>query len=253
MAVAMSVVIVSCDGMESRRYYDRGDNHYTAHRLKHEIEGAMAQLDTVGNAPVVVINYVEDNEYLADSDQNAKTMIMTIMGMPCATLLLFGISLLVFFAFRYRVRNRVIRTAIENNYTLPDQFYTGRPNTVINIYETQSVMHYDIPQVPAGYDASAAKSKARRAMRRNGLTSSMPMNKTILLIALGVALLIFGLGMKEVFFFALAFVPLIIGCFQLYLWYRGVDATGGDCIVSHRDNFSGTSTRQHQGEDAQQD
>lgn len=68
--------------------------------------------------------YYRDRE-VARNNNETKIIALGIM-MPCIVIVILVLALFIFLIIKNRGRNKLIETAILNNYQLPDSFYTGR-------------------------------------------------------------------------------------------------------------------------------
>lgn len=77
-----------------------------------------------------------------------RTAIMVGVIAPCITIALIVIVVLIFLLYRYRAKNRIIEKAIENNYQLPDSFYTGTVAPVAKETVVKEEKHDDSSELP---------------------------------------------------------------------------------------------------------
>lgn len=91
---------------------------------------APAETEITSRVPVVIENVtveVSGNDQVLRNKRDQRKFMMGMLTMfsLCAMSIIIVISVLIFFYVRMRNRNRVIEKAIENNYQLPDSFYSS--------------------------------------------------------------------------------------------------------------------------------
>lgn len=138
------------------------------------------------------------NEELAEMQLRQHKTLIGILGiiLPCVTLAVIAIIIGVFLYKRMRSRHEVIERAIENNYQLPDSFYTSHaPEQTVTTPEFTGT----IPPLPTDL-----------RKRDSGIT----------LCSVGIAMiLIFAVwGSKEIA--VLGIIPLLIGLGKLLTYYK---------------------------------
>ena len=71
-----------------------------------------------------------DRSYLLHEDYNTVPVIAICFIVPCVTILLGLLIVLIFFMRKAQARNAIIEKAIDANYVLPDAFYNPSGSTV---------------------------------------------------------------------------------------------------------------------------
>lgn len=128
-----------------------------------------------------------DTMILKDNMGIATAIVAIIFSVPCLTIIVGLVVILVFALKRNRGRNEVINNAIEHNYQLPDSFYLGQKS--VN----------GVPGAPV-----------RDSKKFYSATS---------LIAVGLSLVIFALYADASFFLLAGGIPFLIGVGQMIGYY----------------------------------
>lgn len=132
-----------------------------------------------------------------------KITAMVITGIVFGTILFIVIACLVIYYLNRRNRLRVIEKAIDNNYQLPDSFFTGRT----------AQQHCEII-APAGNT-----QKGSNARQLFAYTSEAEMRQGIKLAIVGIGLILFFALLGIDFFAALSVIPLLLGLSKIFIPY----------------------------------
>lgn len=133
---------------------------------------------------------------LKDNMGLATAMVAIIFGVPCLTIIVGLIVILMFALRRNRGRNELINNAIEHNYQLPDAFYIGQKSN----------------------GAASGNIPVRDSRKFYTATT---------LIAVGLSLIVFALYVEASFFIVAGGIPFLIGLGRL-IGYYCVPATPRD-------------------------
>lgn len=153
------------------------------------------------------------------SDDPRWKQMLVVFGIPCLTIAVALVLLLVFLIKKNRTRTEIITRAIENHYELPESFYTG---------QTSANCLY----VPATGQGSEASDHQRTTLQPVSASMRDPrkFSSAMTTIAVGLALLLFfvinvncGMG------FLIGGIPLFIGVGKLlsYLYVPTVTRNPG--------------------------
>lgn len=80
-----------------------------------------------GNTTIIINQKTQEQPFATTTrikDDKAKVIAVGVI-VPCATIIIIVLALLIFLLVRGYNRNKIISEAIRNNYQLPDSFYTG--------------------------------------------------------------------------------------------------------------------------------
>lgn len=138
------------------------------------------------------------NEELAEIQARQSKTLIGILGiiLPCVTLAVIAIIIGVFLYKRMRSRHEVIERAIENNYQLPDSFYSSStPEQTVTTPEFKGT----IPPLPA---------EIRK--RDSGIT----------LCSVGIAMIIIFAVWGATEIAVMGIIPLLIGLGKLMTYYK---------------------------------
>ena len=81
---------------------------------------------SVDSATVAV---TQSADFLTLNNQSNPAILSIIFGIPCLTIIIGLIVILVYSLKRTKGRNELINNAIEHDYQLPDSFYEGQKNS----------------------------------------------------------------------------------------------------------------------------
>lgn len=115
-------------------------------------------------------------------NQSIPAILAIIFGIPCLTIIIGLIVILVYSLKRTKGRNELINNAIEHDYQLPDSFYEGQKNS-------------SRPDAP--------------------MRDSRRFYRAISLLSVGLALIIFAISEDIPFFYVAGGIPFLIGVGQM--------------------------------------
>lgn len=155
-----------------------------------------------------LVDSVKDTRdpFFDDSEQEMMVPILAIcFGIPCLTLIIALVLLLMFFLKKTQARNAIIGKAIDANYQLPDAFFSNPQS---------SSQSYDEVETGDGHTADQTKKEPR--MRRDPKNFS----SAVTLLAVGLALILFFASSRhwEVAFLA-GGIPFFLGVGKLIGYY----------------------------------
>lgn len=154
--------------------------------------------------------------------QQRLYIVLTVVIIPCVTILLIAIAIMIFISARNRSRNDIISKAIENGYELPESFFSGQNITRV-IYENAPAQQ---PSTSDPTDTASTPGTGAQA------PSSMPplpplptagnrnLHSGIRLAAIGFCILVFFLVVDAPSVAILAGgIPLLLGLGRIASWY----------------------------------
>ena len=154
------------------------------------------------------------HEFFDDSEQKMMIPIMAIcFGVPCFTLIVVLVLLLMFFMKRTQAKNEIIGKAIDANYQLPDSFFNSQTGS----------QAFDYSYPADGHTPASPSQKDGSRVRRDPKNFS----SAITLLAVGFALILF-FGAKDMW--SVAFlaggIPFFLGVGKLigYFYVPGFAA-----------------------------
>lgn len=127
-----------------------------------------------------LIDSVKDarDDFFDNSEQKMMVPILAIcFGVPCFTLIVALVLLLLFFMKKTQARNAIIGKAIDANYPLPDAFFTNQ--SVTTVYEPSESIHHT--------SAGTSSHRVDLTIRRDPKNFS----GAVSLLAVGLALILF--------------------------------------------------------------
>lgn len=179
----------------------------SADRVAHKVKNDMRD---------EIMAYHDNNAW----NDNIVALMSIIFIVPCLTILILSVLLIMFLNNKNRSRNNLISKAIDNNYPLPDSFYG---------MQAPASCEYPQPDGAPGLDSGARMVNAAQRDPRK-------FSSAVTLIAVGVGLtsflLIVGAGAVSCF----GLIPLLIGAGQLvgYYYVPGFTTENLNSVRRHR-------------------
>lgn len=160
------------------------------------------------------------DEVFDSSEQKMLVPVLAIcFGVPCFTLIVALVLLLLFFMRRTQARNEIIGKAIDANYPLPDAFFSN---------QSASQTYDNYPETEQGNNTGLQSRKLRRDPRN--------FSSAVTLLAVGLALILFFAVLDR---WSVAFlaggIPFFLGIGKLigYYYVPGFSADDNSKRKSH--------------------
>ncbi len=153
------------------------------------------------------------------SDDATWKQMLVVFGIPCLTITVALVLLLVFLIKKNRTRTEIITRAIENHYELPESFYTGQPSANC-LYG---------PATGQGSEASDHQGTTLQPVSAS-MRDPRKFSSAMTTIAVGLALLLFFvINVNSGMGFLIGGIPLFIGVGKLlsYLYVPTVTRNPG--------------------------
>ena len=144
-------------------------------------------------------------DYENQAESHAQTTAIIIVAIVFGTILLIIVVCLMIYYMNRRNRLKVVEKAIENNYHLPDSFYTGKQNKPCYVADDNM--------------AAADPTQQSKVQQALSYVSDREMRQAVNLAIVGFGLVLFfslmGLGVLA----ALSTIPLLIGISRILIPY----------------------------------
>lgn len=164
------------------------------------------------------VNSGSNDNYYRLQREHMKITMVTIQTIVIVSLVLLAtIAVLIFFYRRYKSRNEIIAKAIENNYKLPDVFYSGSTETSFPSNFRINPTDDDTSDVVVNPDSTDGEQQpAMPPVYRNSRNFDKGWRNT----AIGVGIIIIFNVWDAPAAAVLGIVPLFIGAGQLLSYYN---------------------------------
>lgn len=153
-----------------------------------------------------------DYRYMIQNDKREAVKVIVLTAIVFGAIFLTVMACLVIYYLNRRRRMKVIEKAIENNYQLPDSFYTGNSSTWRN--SAKNATNAETQRQPAMTMAQQIFNYNNDRETRNGIT--------LAIVGLGMILVFAFMGLE--FLAALSVIPFLIGVSRslpFFLAHRG--------------------------------
>lgn len=151
-----------------------------------------------------------DYEYAGRAEQRGQTTAIIITAIVFGSILLVIVACLLIYYMNRRNRLKVVERAIDNNYQLPDSFYTGKQGSTGYVADENTAAHET---------ASAPAAAPTRVQQVLSCMSEREMRQGINLSIVGLGLVLFFSLMGLEVLAALMVIPLLIGLSRLVVPY----------------------------------
>lgn len=149
-----------------------------------------------------------DYEYAGRAEQRGQTTAIIITAIVFGSILLVIVACLLIYYMNRRNRLKVVERAIDNNYQLPDSFYTGKQGSTGYVADENTASHETA--------SAAAPTRVQQAL---SCMSEREMRQGINLSIVGLGLVLFFSLMGLEVLAALMVIPLLIGLSRLVVPY----------------------------------
>ena len=149
-----------------------------------------------------------DYEYESRAEQQGQTTAIIITAIVFGSILLVIVACLLIYYMNRRNRLKVVERAIDNNYQLPDSFYTGKQGSTGYVADENTASH-----------ETASAAAPTRVQQVLSCMSEREMRQGINLSIVGLGLVLFFSLMGLEVLAALMVIPLLIGLSRLVVPY----------------------------------
>lgn len=173
---------------------------------------------SVRNITVRVDDKKDIRPYLVQ-EQRKSLMAISVVIIPCVTVLLIAFAVLFFIFVRNRNRNTIISQAIEKGYELPESFFSGQ-NTTRIIYQNGPMPATNSTNEPNGRTYNPASETNMPPIPPVPPVDDKNLQNGIKLAVVGLCLLAFFLIVDAASVAILAGgIPLLLGLGRIFSWY----------------------------------